>query len=331
MAEAEPGPGIQPSPSAALPQFEVRIGVPNLAPFLAGNTAIPGFTRLTSDVPGPHVLILALTHGNEISGAIVLERLLRARLRPTRGILTLGFVNLAAFARFDPRQPTVSRFIDEDMNRLWDPTVLNGPRRSCELERAREILPAIQAADIVLDLHSMLWPSDPLILCGPAPGGRKLAGHLGTPSLMVADSGHANGPRIIDHPCFIGPNAGAAAVLLEAGQHWDEATVAVVHEAVAGLLRHSRMVGEDVALPAPRQHAPQRHAKVTEAVVAATSQFAFLRPYRGGEVIGVRNTVIALDGEIEIRTPYDNCLLVMPSLRPSRGHTAVRLARFDAP
>ena len=38
--------------------------------------------------------------------------------------------------------------------------------------------------------------------------------------------------------------------------------------------------------------------------------------------------LIALDGETEIRTPYDNCLLVMPSLRPSRGHTAVRLARF---
>ncbi len=42
-----------------------------------------------------------------------------------------------------------------------------------------------------------------------------------------------------------------------------------------------------------------------------------------------RNTLIALDGNTEIRTPHDDCLLVMPSLRPSRGHTAVRLARFD--
>ncbi len=327
MAETEPGPGIQ----SVLPHFEVRIGVPDLGPFLAGNTAIPGFIRLTSDTPGPHALILALTHGNEISGAIVLERLLRARLRPARGVLTLGFVNLAAFARFDPRQPTLSRFVDEDMNRVWDPAVLGGPRRSCELDRAREILPAIEAADIVLDLHSMLWPSDPLILCGPAAGGRKLAGHLGTPSLVVADSGHANGPRIIDHPRFTGQQANAAAVLLEAGQHWEEATVAVAHAAVAGLLRQLRMVTEDVALPAPRQHAPQCHTKVTATVVAATSQFTFLRPFRGGEVIAARNTVIALDGETEIRTPYDNCLLVMPSLRPSRGHTAVRLARFDTP
>ena len=41
-----------------------------------------------------------------------------------------------------------------------------------------------------------------------------------------------------------------------------------------------------------------------------------------------RNTLIALDGPTEVRTPHDDCLLVMPSLRPSRGHTAVRLGRF---
>ena len=66
------------------------------------------------------------------------------------------------------------------------------------------------------------------------------------------------------------------------------------------------------------------------AVTAASGNFAFLQAYRGGEVIARRNTLIALDGETEIRTPHDNCLLVMPSLRPSRGHTAVRLARFAA-
>lgn len=329
MAESENGSANQPMGNqAALPQFEVRISPPDLGPFLAGNTGIPGFTRLTSEAPGPNALLLALTHGNEISGAIVLERLLRARLRPARGTLTLGFVNLAAFSRFDPRQPTLTRFVDEDMNRVWDPALLAGPRRSCELDRAREILPAIIAADIVLDLHSMLWPSDPLILCGPSPGGRKLAGCLATPELVVADTGHANGARLIDHPRFTATKAAASAVLLEAGQHWEDAAVAVAHESVAGLMRQLRMVTEDVALPPPRAHAPQRQAVVTEAVTATTSQFAFVQPFRGGDIVRSRNTVIALDGNVEIRTPYDDCLLVMPSLRPSRGHTAVRLARF---
>ncbi len=54
------------------------------------------------------------------------------------------------------------------MNRVWDDAQLFGVRRSAELDRAREIRRVIDDADIVLDLHSMLWPSDPLLLCGPA-------------------------------------------------------------------------------------------------------------------------------------------------------------------
>jgi len=67
---------------------------------------------------------------------------------------------------------------------------------------------------------------------------------------------------------------------------------------------------------------------VTDVVTARTSSFAFVRAWYGGEVVAARNTVIAVDGSTEIRTPYDDCLLVMPSLRPGRGHTAVRLAKF---
>ena len=114
-------------------------------------------------------------HGNEFAGAIVLDRLLRAGLAPRLGRLSFAFLNLAAFERFDPQRPTASRFLDEDMNRVWDDSLLKGSRRSIELDRAREILPFAESVDVMLDLHSMLWPSDPLILCGAAPQGRALA------------------------------------------------------------------------------------------------------------------------------------------------------------
>ncbi len=127
-------------------------------------------------------------HGNELAGAIVLDQLLRAGVTPALGRLTLGFANLAAFARFDPAQPTASRFVDEDLNRLWDPALLDGPRRSSELDRARAMRPLIDQADVLLDLHSMLWPSDPLILSGPTAQGRELGCAVGTPGLVVADA-----------------------------------------------------------------------------------------------------------------------------------------------
>jgi predicted deacylase len=308
-----------------LPQFEVRLAAPDIDAWLAGNTGIRGFTTRASQLPGPHVAILGLTHGNEIAGAIALDRLLRAGLTPTSGKLTFGFVDIAAFERFDPRQPTLSRFVDEDINRVWDEAVLDGPRRSVELDRAREIRPIIDTVDVLLDLHSMLWPSDPLILCGTADKGRVLARGIGTPSLVVADHGHASGKRIIDYTRFAAADTGCVANLVEAGQHWQPETLETMLAGIAGLLRHT---GIAEAEPPSWSSAPQRFAEVTAVVTAANNGFAFVQPWRGGEVVPRRNTLLALDGAREIRTPYDDCLLVMPSLRPSRGHTAVRLARL---
>jgi len=310
-----------------LPPFEVRITAPDLEPWLAGNTGIAGFTTFDSGAPGPHVALLALTHGNEIAGAIVLDRLMRARTRIPRGRLTYGFVNLAAFARFDPRQPTLSRFVDEDINRLWDTPLLDGARRSIELDRAREIRPFLDTVDVLLDLHSMLWPSDPLILSGGSDKGRRLALGIGAPELVVADHGHASGRRIIDYGRFADPDSTAAAALVEAGRHWQPETVAMADASVAGLLRHLDLEMGRAAPPTPRR-AASRFAEVTHVVTASTPSFAFVQPFRGGDVIPRRNTLLALDGTTEVRTPHDDCLLVMPSLRPSRGHTAVRLARF---
>ncbi len=315
------------SPQTPLPDFEVRLSAPDLYDWRAGNTGIPGTTLRDSGKPGPHAVLVAITHGNEIGGAIVLDRLLRAGLTPSVGRISFVFANIAAYDHFDPAHPTASRFVDEDLNRIWDESVLDGPRHSIELNRARELRPLIDTADVLLDIHSMLWDADPLMLCGSAPGGRQLAQRIGAPLLIVADAGHANGKRIIDYTRFVAPGAACAANLVEAGQHWLPSTVAVAQSCVAGLLRRMDMVLPDAPLPdAPT--AAQRVAEVTQTVTATTGKFAFVRDWRGGDIVPDRNTLLALDGEEEIRTPHDNCLLVMPSLRPTRGHTAVRLARF---
>lgn len=306
-------------------QFDVRIEAPDISQWLKGNTGVSGFITRDGDRPGPHVAVVALAHGNELAGAIILDRLLRQGLRPARGRLTFGFINLEALDRFDPRQPTLSRFVDEDINRVWDESVLDGARHSYELNRAREIRPLIDTVDVLLDLHSMLWPSDPLILCGGSDKGRRLAAGIGVPGLVVADHGHSGGRRLIDYTRFSDAASPGVASLVEAGRHWEPVTVETTLACVSGLLHYLGMAPPGLA---PPRRTPQRMAEVTRTVTAATAGFAFVQPWRGGEIVARRNTLIAFDGEEEIRTPYDECLLVMPSLRPSRGHTAVRLARF---
>jgi predicted deacylase len=315
-----PAPG-----GSGLLRLEVQIAAPDLRPFLGGN-ALPGVWSFAAEAPGPHVAVVALMHGNEIAGAVVLDRWLRAGLRPARGRLSLVFANIDAFARFDPEDPTASRFLDEDMNRLWDEETLEGGRRSTELRRARVLRPFLDDVDILLDLHSMLWPSDPLMLVGQSARAAELALGLGVPPLVVSDQGHASGRRLIDYT----PLAARAAILVEAGSHWEAATIATMEATGAGLLRTSGVVAgtDPVLAPPPAATQPPRLAEVTRTIAARTPAFAFVQAFRGGDVVPRRNTLIALDGEQEIRTPHDDCLLVMPSLRTMPGQTAVRLARF---
>ncbi len=310
--------------------FPVRLEPPDIATLSPGNTGIAGVWSFASAVPGPHTAIVSLVHGNEYAGALVLARLLASGFVPARGKLSLVFANLDAFARFDRRSPTSSRYVDEDLNRLWCRAVLDGPRDSAELRRARGLRPHFDTVDVLLDLHSMLWDSDPLILCGATDKARRLALAIGSPPLVVGDQGHLGGRRLIDYRPFADPGTKRAAVLVEAGQHWVEGTVTAMLTTVVGLLRHTEQIGEkDAAALAPPCRAAQApvFAQVTMTVTAESSDFRFVRAFRGGEVVAERNTLIALDGDAEIRTPHDDCILVMPSLRTSRGHTAVRLAR----
>jgi predicted deacylase len=309
----------------SLPRFEVGIDAPDISDWMAGNIGLPGFSSYRGPEPGPHVALLAVTHGNEIAGAVLLDKLLRQGIRPLRGTLTLGFGNLDAYARFDPAQPTASRFVDEDLNRVWGLDMLDGNRENSELRRAREIRPLIDQIDILLDLHSMLWPSAPLMLSGTAGKGLDLARRIGVPELVVADAGHVAGLRLRDYGAFSDPSMPQVSNLIEAGQHWTTATVELMERAALTLLHNIGMIA---TAPSPIQAGPQRVAEVTHTITANTSGFVFVQEFHGGDVITRRNTLIALDGTNEIRTPHDNCLLVMPSLRPSRGHTAVRLARF---
>ena len=94
--------------------------------------------------------------------------LLAQAFRPVRGTFTAVFANVEAYATFDRSEPFASRCVDEDFNRLWTAEVLDGPRQTVELARARELRPVYDGADFLLDLHSMTDPCPPLALCGPS-------------------------------------------------------------------------------------------------------------------------------------------------------------------
>ena len=312
--------------------YPIEVELPDLGAYAEGNTGVPYVYSFDSGVPGKHTMINALTHGNEVCGAIAVKGLLDAGLRPRRGRLTLSFANVAAYQRFDPRQPDASRFVDQDFNRVWSATTLDDASLdSSELRRARAMRPLVDSVDLLLDLHSMHERSAPLDVCGPLDKGIELARRLAVPAHIISDAGHPEGKRMRDYGDFGVADSPKNALLVECGQHWEAGAVIVARDSCARFLLLAGNVDAGdlprgwLAPPSPTVQV----VRVTHPVVARSTDFRFAAPYTGLERFADAGSVIGWnEGEL-VTTPYPDCVLVMPSLRQVRaGVTVVRFGQL---
>jgi hypothetical protein len=156
----------------------------------------------------------------------------------------------------------------------------------------------------------------------------------------VIDAGHKDGVRMRDYGRFGLPDGQAPgqggdtrSLLIECGFHGDPASRAVAQDQCVRFLETAGVVEAaelDRRLPGWRlADAPRQWAlEVTGPVVARSSAFRFNAPFTGLEVIAQAGTVIGDNDGEPVATPYDDCVLVMPSTRQARaGVTVVRYAR----
>jgi predicted deacylase len=313
-----------------LPPIELQ--APDIRRWLPGNVGVAGVHVFDAGSPGPQVVVQALTHGNEICGAIALDWLLTVGFRPRVGRLTLIFGNLEAYGRFDPAAPFASRCVDEDLNRVWSDADLDGDRDSLELRRARLLRPFIDSADLLLDIHSMSEPCRPLMVCGTVDKNAAYARELGVPADLLIDTGHPAGLRMIDRGAFGDPAAPHRALLIECGQHWERLAGEVAIDTLARFLGLSGLADAPWVQAHVRLARPpvQRLVRVTEPVVARTPNFQFLVPPVGFGIVERAGTPIARDGDHVWTAPYDQTVLIMPGTRNLKpGGTAARLGRFE--
>ena len=59
--------------SPASTAYPVELEPVDIAPYKTGNTGVDYVTTFDSGNPGPHVMISAVVHGNELCGAIALD------------------------------------------------------------------------------------------------------------------------------------------------------------------------------------------------------------------------------------------------------------------
>lgn len=300
------------------------VTLPGASDVGGSNCGTPGVWRFGGAAPGPEVVLTVLVHGNEVCGVGAAWALVASQPQVPRGRLTVAFCNLQAYGRITDANKEECRLVDEDLNRVWG-RLGSAPTESdtYELRRARELLPHVGAADVLLDLHSMSETAPALGLVGRAARNVGFARELGFPAWLVMDAGHAAGQRLIDSGGYQADESRRRAMLIECGQHFSRAACDAADEAVRRLVAVC-LRGEKVS-PA----APQTLLEVSEAVTIRTDRFQFVRDWGNMALVPEAGTLVARDGDREVRTPHEGTYMVMPATprycKP--GLTGVRFAR----
>ena len=305
-----------------LPAFEVLPR--DLSAYREGNVGIDYVHRFESGQPGPHVLISALTHGNEICGMVAATHLLDTGVRPKIGTLTVLFSNVAAYESFDKAQPFESRQLVHNMNRIWSAELLDGSEHSPELQRARVLRPVIDAADYILDIHSTSQDVVPFWVYPAYERNADVALAIGRPPVhLVMPSGLGSGTPLIQYGHHGDPAGQGAAMVVECGQHFKQSAADLATAVTLDFLAHFGLIDKDPATPAP---GAQRRFELLQTHMVKSTDFAFTRPLIGFETFA-KDELIAVNGGEEIRSPCDDCTIFMPTREPIVGREAVYLTR----
>lgn len=321
-------------------QTPIEVLPRDLSPYRRGNVGVDYVHRFVAEQPGPHVLVNALTHGNEFCGMFAACDLLDRGVRPRKGTLTVSFANVAAYESFDVERPFESRQITHNLNRIWSTQWLDGSEDSIELRRAREMRGVVAEADHVLDIHSTAQDVEPFWVYPGHPRNASVARALPRPMIhLVMPNGMSSGTPLIEYGRHGQADGPGAAVVLECGQHFKRASVDLAIAVTQDFLGHFGLI-ECAAVPGPgsgqeRQKEPKypssgesehRAFELLTTHVIKTAEFSFVRPLVGFEVFA-KGDLIALDGSEEIRAPCDDCTIFMPTRLPIVGREGVYLTR----
>ena len=281
--------------------------------------------------PGPRVTIQALTHGNEVCGAIANDWLLRESVRPVRGTLTLTFANVDGVPALRCRRPVRVALRGRGLQPAVD-------RRRAGRAAADARSRARARAAPGLRRHRL--PARPAFDDRPVPaaGARGTAAARDSSSRsrsacrehIIIDAGHAAGKRLRDYGGVrrsrrsaqraagrMRPALGARGAAMSRSSRRCASCAISACSTPAFLDAHL----DRAPLP------PQRAIEITDVVTITTDEFAFAQPVRGPD--RHRPSAARCSRATARRRPHAlrRRVLIMPTRRPRKGETAVRIGR----
>lgn len=280
---------------------------------------------------GPTLVVIGGLHANEPSGLVAGARvhagLSDGRLNLKRGRLLTLRGNLAALLE-DAETPWLRRrYIDRDLNRLFDGGAGGGDGSASEYaERAALVDVLADAASaskggrFLIDLHTVSSDSPGFVAFEDSLPARRFVGGLPLPKIIGIEE-HLSG-LLID---FAAGALGYVSCIVEAGRH-DDPLSADVHEAIVLLAMHRLGLIDGVATTAsgqtPREvvlrAAGGRESDfydVRERVPVRHESFRMRRGRNAFAPVRADRTVVADESGRPLR-PSVNGLLFMPNRQP---------------
>ena len=244
--------------------------------------------------PGPHVVVIGGTHGDERTGIEVVRTLqpmfAKGEKELTKGKLTLILGNEEAI-----RLVKRATLPEHNLNRLFSEEHLAGPVLDFyESGRAHELAKILATADISIDIHSTSTPSKPFLANLFSPRHEKVFRWFNTDTVL-ADPDFILGGRRATTDEYV-EDCGGIGICFETGYEADTCTCPAVTESVLDILTDQGLLKATEPLKPPRRtYRVFRFARrvfLTEAGFRYAGEFPEeFKEVKKGEVIGYHGEV----------------------------------------
>jgi len=247
--------------------------------------------KISGEEKGPVSIILAGTHGDEVCGVEILEKILPS-LKIEKGEVLFGFGNPLAIEKKE-------RFVEANLNRMFkDESLLSEEEKSSyEYRRAQFLKKYLDRADALLDVHaSFVVESEAFIICEPH--SLKIADYL--PFNTVLSGLDELQPGGTD---YYMNKIGRSGICVECGFLGDPLSVQRAEKSVFSFLTARGHIS-GVLEPC----AKSKILKAYKLYFTKTDKFRLAKPFKDFEKIAA-GQVVGIDGKEEIKAQKDSTIL----------------------
>jgi succinylglutamate desuccinylase len=259
-----------------------------------------GIWQAAGTRPGPHIVVIGGTHGDERTGIEVVKTLqpmfAKEEKKVEKGKLTLVLGNEEAIKLV--KRATIP---EHNLNRLFSRDHLAGPGLDFyESKRAHELAKILATADISIDIHSTSTPSKPFLANLFGAKREKVYRWFNTETVL-ADPDFILGGHQATTDEYV-ESCGGIGICFETGYEADTSQRSVVTESVLNILADQGLLKATQPLRPPgRKYKVYQFAKrvfLTDAGFRYAGEFPEeFQEVKKGEVIGYHGDVPEVAGE----------------------------------